>query len=149
MFLLSSFQCDRLPIDFIGRRQSEFGSRQSAIERPTRYRVVVLTSWLRSNQHTNGAILGVVEASGSLLVGQDNRPKYPTKSLPILLPASVNLPVVHNVLALKHVVVGMLGRCQTRMICQNPNARPNSQTFESVLILRNDDAVLLRHLADR
>jgi hypothetical protein len=66
-----------------------------------------------------------------------------------LLPAGVNLPVVHNVLAFKHVVVGMLSRCQTRMICQNPNARPNSQTVESVLILHcNHDAVLLRHLAD-
>jgi hypothetical protein len=29
------------------------------------------------------------------------------------LPASVNPPVVHNVLAFKHVVVGMLSCCQT------------------------------------
>ncbi len=34
-------------------------------------------------------------------------------------------------------------------IWQNPNARSNSQTVESVLIMGNHEAVLLRHLADR
>src|SRR5262245_53283487 len=67
---------------------------------------------------------------------------------PGLLPAPVNFPMTHNVLAFKHVVAGMLSRCQTRMIYQNSNPRPNFQTGENVLIHRDDDAVLLRDLAD-
>jgi hypothetical protein len=68
--------------------------------------------------------------------------------LKTFLPAGVNLPAVHNLLVFKHVVMGMLSRCQTRMICQNPDARPNFQTIESVLILHRNETVLLRHLAD-
>ena len=66
-----------------------------------------------------------------------------------VLPAGVNLPPVNNVLAFEHVVVGMLGRGQTRMIRQDSNARPNFQAVESILIIRNYEAMLLRHLADR
>jgi hypothetical protein len=47
----------------------------------------------------------------------------------------MNLPVVHNVLAFKHVVVGVLSRGQARIFAKNSNARPHSQPVESVLIL--------------
>ena len=53
------------------------------------------------------------------------------------LPARMNLPLVHNVLAFKHVVVGMLSGGQTRMICQNSHARPNPQTVEGVIVLHH------------
>src|SRR6185503_7363498 len=46
-------------------------------------------------------------------IGRTTGFKPATSLFPGLLPAGVNLPVVYNVLAFKHVVVGMLGRCQT------------------------------------
>jgi hypothetical protein len=48
----------RLPIGFFARDQSEIGNSQSAIGKPTRYRVVVLTSSRPENR--NAGKLGFV-----------------------------------------------------------------------------------------